>query len=84
MGAVLTRNGRPWLIAEMTLSSATTAGAAPYGGKVFRGVPTSQGERFSVEHVHIYRLTDSRISEQWVVPDDLGMMLKIGAIPTSG
>jgi predicted ester cyclase len=55
-----------------------------YGGKVFRNVPTSQGERFSVEHVHIYRLTDSRISEQWVVPDDLGMMLKIGAIPTSG
>jgi hypothetical protein len=49
--------------------------------EVFR-LPRVSG--FSVEHVHIYRLTDSRISEQWVVPDDLGMMLKIGAIPTSG
>ena len=55
-----------------------------YGGQVFRGFPTSQGERFSVEHVHIYRISDNRIAEHWVVRDDLGMMLQTGAISTSG
>lgn len=55
-----------------------------YEGKVFRGVPTSQDNRFSVEHMHIYRMTDGRIAEHWVVRDDLGMMKQISAISTSG
>jgi predicted ester cyclase len=54
-----------------------------YGGKVFRGVPTPEGERFSVQHVHIYRLSEGRIAEHWVVRDDLGMMLQLGAISTT-
>ena len=54
-----------------------------YGGTVFRGVPSPQGKRFSVEHVHIYRITDSRIAEHWVVRDDLGMMFQMGAISTA-
>ena len=72
------------LIAEEDLVVCHNRWSGTYEGKVFRGVPTSPGERFSVEHVHIYRLTDGHISEHWVVRDDLGMMLKIGAIPTSG
>jgi predicted ester cyclase len=55
-----------------------------YGGKVFRGIPTSQGKRFAVEHVHIYRVTDNQIAEHWVVRDDLGMMLQIGGISAPG
>ena len=54
-----------------------------YGGEVFRGVSTPEGKRFSVEHVHIYRIADGRIAEHWVVRDDLGMMLQTGAISTS-
>jgi predicted ester cyclase len=54
-----------------------------YQGSVFRGVPSPQGKRFSVEHIHIYRITDNRIGEHWVVRDDLGMMLQTGGISTS-
>jgi len=52
-----------------------------YGGSVFRGLPTDAGKRFSVEHMHIYRLSEGKIAEHWVVRDDLGMMLQLGAIP---
>ena len=51
-----------------------------YGGTVFRGIPTSAGNRFAVEHIHIYRMVDRRIAEHWVVRDDLGMLMQIGAI----
>lgn len=71
------------LIAEGDLVVCHNSWSGTYGGTVFRGVPTSAGERFSVEHVHIYRLTYSRIAEHWVVRDDLGMMLQIGAISAS-
>jgi predicted ester cyclase len=71
------------LIAEEDFVVCHNRWSGTYGGEVFRGVPTSPGERFSVEHVHIYRITDNRIAEHWVVRDDLGMMLQIGAISTS-
>ena len=51
-----------------------------YGGAVFRGVPTSTDGRFSVEHVHIYRIAEVRIAEHWVVRDDLAMMQQLGAL----
>jgi predicted ester cyclase len=51
-----------------------------YGGTAFRGVTTLPGGSFSVEHIHIYRLAEGKIAEHWVVRDDLGMMLQIGAI----
>jgi predicted ester cyclase len=72
------------LIAEEDFVVCHNSWSGTYGGKVFRGVPSPQGKRFSVEHVHIYRITDSRIAEHWVVRDDLGMMLQTGAITTSG
>lgn len=72
------------LIAEEDLVVCHNSWSGTYGGKVFRGVPCPQGKRFSVEHVHIYRVTDSRIAEHWVVRDDLGMMLQTGAISTAG
>ena len=72
------------LIAEGDFVVCHNTWSGTYGGTVFRGVPSPQGKRFSVEHVHIYRLTDSRIAEHWVVRDDFGMMLQTGAISTSG
>ena len=32
--------------------------------------------------MHIYRITDGRISEHWVVRDDLAMMQQLGAVPS--
>ena len=52
-----------------------------YGATVFRGVATPTGEHFSVEHVHIYGITEGRIGEHWVVRDDLAMMQQLGAVP---
>jgi predicted ester cyclase len=68
------------LIAEGDFVVCHNTWSGTYGGNVFRGVATPEGERFSVEHVHIYRLSDGRIAEHWVVRDDLGMMLQLGAI----
>jgi predicted ester cyclase len=70
-------------IAEEDFVVCHNSWSGTYEGKVFRGVPSPQGKRFSVEHVHIYRITDSRIVEHWVVRDDLGMMLQTGAISTA-
>jgi predicted ester cyclase len=72
------------LIAEGDLVVCHNTWSGTYGGNVFRGVPTPEGRRFAVEHVHVYRITDHRIAEHWVVRDDLGMMLQTGAIPSSG
>jgi predicted ester cyclase len=72
------------LIAEGDFVVCHNRWSGTYGGKVFRGVPSPQGKRFSVEHVHIYRIADSRIAEHWVVRDDLGMMLQTGAISSAG
>lgn len=72
------------LIAEEDFVVCHNSWSGTYQGKVFRGIPTSQGARFCVEQVHIYRIADNRIAEHWVVRDDLGMMLQTGAISTSG
>jgi predicted ester cyclase len=52
-----------------------------WNGIVFRGVPTPSGKRFSVDHMHVYRVENRQLVEHWVVRDDLGMMVQIGALP---
>jgi predicted ester cyclase len=71
------------LIEEGDLVVCHNRWSGTYGGTIFRGVPTPEGKHFSVEHIHIYRITDNQISEHWVVRDDLAMMLQIGAMPPS-
>ena len=51
-----------------------------WSGSVFRGIPTPSGKPFAVEHIHIYRVKNGQLVEHWVVRDDLGMMLQVGAI----
>jgi predicted ester cyclase len=69
------------LIAEGDLVACHASWSGTYEGAVFRGVPTPRGCRFSVEHIHIYRIAESRIAEHWVVRDDLAMMQQLGAVP---
>jgi predicted ester cyclase len=68
------------LVAEEDLVVCHNRWSGTYGGTVFRGVTVQQGKRFSVEHVHICRISDDRIVEHWVVRDDLGMVQQTGAI----
>ena len=52
-----------------------------WNGTVFRGVPTPPGKRFSVEHMHVYRVENRQLLEHWVVRDDLAMMSQVGGLP---
>jgi predicted ester cyclase len=52
-----------------------------WNGTVFRGVPTLSGKRFSVEHMHVYRIANRQLVEHWVVRDDLAMMSQVGGLP---
>ena len=69
------------LVAEGDLVVCHNRWSGTYGGTVFRGVPTPDGQRFAAEHIHIYRITDGRIAEHWVVRDDLAMVQQLGAVP---
>ena len=71
------------LVAEGEFVVCHNTWTGTYGGTAFRGVTTPEGNRFSVEHVHIYRLAEGKIAEHWVVRDDLGMMQQVGAISGS-
>jgi predicted ester cyclase len=41
----------------------------------------AEGQTYTVQHVHVYRVVDDRIVEHWAVRDDLGMLRQLGAIP---
>jgi len=47
----------------------------------FMGVPPS-GRHVDFQSVDIFRLSDGKIAEQWVVMDALGLLQQLGAIPT--
>jgi predicted ester cyclase len=47
-----------------------------HSGELFGNAPT--GRRFSVSHIHVYRVEDGRIAEHWATRDDLGMMRQLG------
>jgi steroid delta-isomerase-like uncharacterized protein len=49
----------------------------------FMGLPPS-GKRMSVEVIDILRIVDGKITEHWVVGDELGMLQQLGALPAPG
>jgi predicted ester cyclase len=38
------------------------------------------GKHFTVKHMHLFRLRDSKIVEHWAVRDDLGMLVQLGHV----
>ncbi len=44
------------------------------------GFPAT-GRTFSVQHIHIFRLADGKISEHWACRDDLGAVRQLGLVP---
>jgi predicted ester cyclase len=68
------------LIAEDDLVVCHNTWSGTYEGASFRGIATPTGQRFSVDHIHVYRIADGKIAEHWVVRDDFGMMRQIGAL----
>jgi steroid delta-isomerase-like uncharacterized protein len=64
------------LIAEGDLVACRVTWSGTHRGS-FIGVPGTN-RPFSVEHIHIFRVTDGRIAEHWAVRDDLAMLGQIG------
>jgi predicted ester cyclase len=49
-----------------------------YHGSQFRGFTVPTPARFSVEHIHIYRVASGKLTDHWVVRDDLAMLKQLG------
>src|SRR5713226_5339533 len=67
------------LIAEGDLVACRVTWSGTHRG-FFIGVPGTN-RPFSVEHIHIFRVTDGRIAVHWGVRDDLAMLRQIGVVP---
>lgn len=50
----------------------------------FRGVGPDRQGPFSVEHIHIFAITDGLVRAHWAVRDDLGMLEQLGALAPGG
>jgi len=68
------------LVAEDDLVVSRLTAHGTHRGE-FMGVPPS-GRHVDFQSVDIYRLSDGKIAEQWVVMDALGLLQQLGAIPT--
>jgi predicted ester cyclase len=60
-------------VIERTQTSATHTGE-------FNGIPPT-GKEVGWTEIHIYRLEDGKIAEQWSEIDLLGLLVQLGAIP---
>ncbi len=60
-------------VIERTQTSATHTGE-------FNGIPAT-GKQVGWTEIHIYRLEDGKIAEQWSEIDLLGILVQLGAIP---
>jgi steroid delta-isomerase-like uncharacterized protein len=47
----------------------------------FQGMPAT-GKSFAMSGMHIARLAGGKVAEAWGVPDMMGLMQQLGAIPT--
>lgn len=67
------------LVAERDLVVIRLQASARQVGDI-DGFPAT-GRTFSVQHIHVFRVTDGKISEHWACRDDLGAARQTGAIP---
>jgi predicted ester cyclase len=70
------------VVAESDLVVVRAQASARHVGEI-NGLAAT-GRPFSVQHIHIFRVTDAKISEHWACRDDLGAARQIGAIPERG
>jgi predicted ester cyclase len=55
-------------------------GRLPVDGGMLIGVPPTH-RSFTVQHIHMFRLGDGKITEHWANRDDVDMMRQLGLVP---
>jgi predicted ester cyclase len=48
-------------------------------GTAFAG-PSASGKRYTVKHMHMFKVLRGRIAAHWAARDDLGLLLQLGAL----
>ena len=70
------------VIAERDLVVVRTRASGRHVGEIDGFAAT--GRAVSVQHIHIFRVTDGKISEHWACRDDLGAARQMGVVPERG
>ena len=73
-----------WVISDVVADGDRVAvritWSGTYGAPNFRGLAIVAPGQFSAEHIHIYRVSNGKLAEHWVVRDDLAMLRQLGAV----
>ena len=48
------------------------------GGPLLQAILPS-GKHYTIQHVHVFRLSNGKIAEHWAARDDLGLLQQLGA-----
>ncbi len=52
----------------------------PVEGGMLSTVPPT-GKSYEIQHIHIFRMAEGKITEHWAARDDLGLMQQLGIVP---
>jgi hypothetical protein len=63
------------VVALMTVTRTIRSDTTIFGYAV-----EGRGQSYTVQHVHIYRVADGKISEHWALRDDISMLRQLGVI----
>jgi predicted ester cyclase len=66
-------------VAEGDLVAVRLDSTATQSGE-FMGVPAT-GKTYTIEELHLFRVSDGRVAEHWHQLDGMGMMRQLGAMP---
>jgi steroid delta-isomerase-like uncharacterized protein len=62
------------VVVRLTMSGRHTGAAGPFAGMPVTGRP------FRTRQIHMWRVSDGRITDHWAVRDDLGWMTQLGLL----
>ena len=67
------------VVAEGDLVAVRLDSTATQSGE-FMGMPAT-GKTYTIEELHLFRVSDGRVAEHWHQMDAMGMMQQLGAMP---
>jgi predicted ester cyclase len=63
------------VVALMTITRTVRSDTTLFGYAV-----EGRGQSYTVQHIHVYRVADGKITEHWALRDDIGMLRQLGVI----